>query len=153
MSLLVEAKRPKWVERQLELSKYVGKRIHCSQLQQEEINTIWRRLKSFDSWGTSKHTFDRLTEKGINATYDDLVSTINNSNIIEYKIDYNEKINRCDERVVLRANAVVNDTYNLNVVYSITFGVIITVWMNHINDKHSTLNWELYDENMKVFGE
>jgi hypothetical protein len=150
--MAVMTKQPNWVARQIELSEYVGKRKHRSQLQQEEVSTIWNRLKSFDDWYMSSHALDRIHEKGIKATYDDVVSTIDNAEIIEYKVDYNERINRCDERVVLRANAVVNDTYNLNAVYSITRGVVVTVWINHINDRHDTLDWSIYDENMKVFG-
>jgi hypothetical protein len=133
------------------MNNYIGKRKHGSQLQQEEANIIWKRLKSFDDWVISNHALDRLEEKGIKATKEDIVSTIGNASIIEYKIDYNEKINRCDERVVLRANAIVNNTYNLNVVYSISRGVVVTVWINHLSDRHSTLDWSIYDENMKVF--
>lgn len=147
------ARQSKLVQRQLELSQYIGKRKHGSQLQQEETDIISNRLKSFDNWYMSGHALDRIIEKGIKATYDDVVSTIDNATIIEYKIDYNERSNRCDERVLLRANAVVNEVYNLNAVYSITRGVVVTVWINHINDKHDTLDWSIYDADMKVFGE
>jgi hypothetical protein len=150
--MAVVINRSKFVERQLEMSKYIGKRKHGSQLQQEETNIIWDRLKSFDQWEVSPHALDRLVEKGIKATYEDIVSTIDNATIVEYKIDYNERINRCDDRVVLRANAIVNDTYNLNVVYSLSRGVVVTVWINHINDFHDTLDWSIYSEDMKVFG-
>ena len=150
--MAIALKRNGFVERQLEMSKYNGKRKHGSQLQQEEANIIWDRLKSFDDWIISTHAFDRITEKGIRTTKEDIVSTIDNATIVEYKIDYNERSNRCDERVVLRANAVVNDTYNLHAVYSISRGVVVSVWMNHISDFHATLDWSIYDENMKVFG-
>lgn len=140
------------VEKQLEMSKYIGKRKHGSQLQQVEIDSIFKRLKSVDSWGMSTHALDRLVEKGIEATYDDIVSTIHNASLIEYKIDYLDRANRCDERVVLRSNAIVNRMYNLHVVYSLVQNRIVTVWMNKVDDLHDTLKWEIYDENMKVFG-
>lgn len=139
------------VQRQTEMSKYIGKRKHCSQLEETEIKVIWERLKNIENWNIRTHALDRLEEKGIHATYNDLVSVIHDASIIEYKIDYNSTINRCDERVVVRANSIVNYCYNLNVVYSISQQRIITVWINHINDRHKTLRWELYDENMKVF--
>lgn len=144
--------KSRWVQSQSDLSKYVGKRKHGSQMQQEEMSDLWGRLESFDNWNMSVHSLERIASKGIKATYDDIVSTIKNSTIIEYKIDYSASRNRCDERVVLRSNAVVNDKFNLNVVYSITRGAIVTVWINSIDDKHDTLDWSIYDENMKVFG-
>lgn len=139
------------VQGQMEMSKYIGKRKHISQLDNLEERLIWKNLKDVKLWSMNGHTLDRLKEKGINATYDDLVSTIDDATIIEYKIDYNKHINRCEERVVLRANSIVNIHYNLNVVYSITTQKIITVWMNDINDRHDTLNWDIYNEDMKVF--
>lgn len=140
------------VETQMEMSKYIGKRKHSSQLQGFEIESIWKRLKEIKNWRIKTHALDRLEEKGIQATYEDIVSTIYNANIIEYKINYLSLINRCDERVVLRSKAIVNREYNLHVVYSLTEGRVITVWINHVDDHHKTLDWSQYDENMKVFG-
>jgi len=140
------------VQQQTEMSQYIGKRIHGSQLEDFQSNGIWDRLKSVKSWNVRKHAYDRLAEKGINATYEDLISCIHDSTLIEYKIDYNPITNRCDERVVLRANAVVNYCYNIHVVYSLSQQRIITVWMNNVNDLHKTLDWSIYDESMKVFG-
>lgn len=145
-------RRPKWVEKQLEMSKYVGMRKHYTQLTQEEISSIHRRLKDVKSWGVSTHTFDRIEEKGIRATYNDIASTIYNCEILEYKIDYNNRMNRCEERVVVRGKALTNKYYNLNVVYSITTQRVVTVWLNHVNDRHATLDWSIYNEDMKVFG-
>jgi len=141
----------KFIEKQLQMNKYVGKRKHGSQLKQHEITKLFNRLKDVEQWKFSHHALDRLVEKGINATYDDIVSTIQNSEIIEYKINYNGRVNRCEERVVLRAKAIVNGEYNLNVVYSLATSCIVTVWINHINDNHRTLDWSIYDEKMQVF--
>ena len=145
------SRKPKWVERQIELSDYVGKRKYRSQMTTEEINIIWNKFKKVDVWGISAHALDRLKGKGIEATYDDLVSMIENSEIVEYKIDYEKKINRCEERVVLVSNAIVNGNYRLKVVYNFGRKDIVTVWINHINDHHDTLDWSMYDADMKVF--
>ena len=153
MAIKQLSRKPKWVERQLEMSKYIGQRKHSSQLDNREEAIIWDRLKNIDSWDISDHALDRLVEKGINATHDDIVSAIDNASIVEYKIDYNARINRCDERVVLRANAIVNGQYNLNAVYSLSRKTIVTVWINHIRDFHNTLDWSIYNSDMKVFGE
>lgn len=137
---------------QLEMGKYNGQRKHVSQLTQQEKDGLYKRLKEVEKWKILSHALDRLEQKNINATNEDIVSTINNSTIIEYKIDYDKRINRYDERVVLRSNAIVNRYYNLNVVYSLTKQQVITVWINDINDFHKTLDWTIYNEDMKVFG-
>lgn len=144
--------RESLIQAQNEMSQYIGKRKHSSQLTQLEIEGLEKRLKDVQSWNIRTHALDRLEEKGINATYQDLTSCIYDATIIEYKIDYNNRINRCDERVVIRANSVVNYSYNLNVVYSLSEKRIVTVWINNINDRHDTLNWDIYSEDMKVFG-
>lgn len=141
----------KFVQTQLELGQYAGQRKHWSQLSEQESERINTRLASIKEWEITSHTFDRLREKGINATVKDIVSVIGNASIIEYKIDYNARVNRNEERVVLRANDVVNDYYNLNVVYSLTTNKVITVWINRIDDLHSTLDWSIYNSEMKVF--
>ena len=149
--IINKTKRPRWVENQIEMSEYVGQRKHSSQMSESEKSLVIEKLKSVKAWFMSGHALDRINEKGINATLDDVISTIYNANIIEYKIDYNSRSNRCDERVVLRSRAIANEEYNLNVVYSITNKSIVTVWLNHVEDKHDTLDWSIYSEGMKVF--
>lgn len=134
------------------LKQYVGKRKHHSHMTEQEKVGLFIRLKSIQKWGIVSHALQRLEEKGIEATYDDIISTIFNSEVIEYRIVHNPVIKGCDERVILRAKAIVNRCYNLNVVYSLTCEKVITVWINHIKDRHKTLDWSLYDPDMKVFG-
>lgn len=134
-----------------EFSRWAGKRKHVSQMKAYEEKNLWNRLKRVEDWKVNKHAFDRIKEKGINATREDMISTIFNATMIEYKIDYDKKNNKYDERVVLRAKAIVNKCYNLNVVYSLTDNRIVTVWINHIKDKHETLDWSVYNPKMKVF--
>lgn len=137
---------------QTEMMKFAGQRKHATQMSKQETDGLFRRLRAVRSnqWRLVGHVFDRLEEKGINATRADIISTIHRSTLLEYKID--ERFGVCDERVLLRANAMVNDCYNLNVVYSLTNKKVVTVWINHINDKHKTLDWSLYTADMKVFG-
>lgn len=139
-----------------EMLQYVGQRKHVSQMSKREIVGLFKRLKNVEKngskWMMSGHALNRINEKGIQATYEDVVSTIHNATIIEYKIDENKYTGKPDERVVLRAKAVVNRNYNLNAVYSLTRKCIVTVWINHINDRHATLDWSIYNSKMKVFG-
>lgn len=140
------------IRTQLEMGEYNGQRKHISQMEKFEIDGLFKRLKNVNRWGIIGHALDRLREKRINAKYEDIVSVINNSSIVEYKIDYNSVANRYEERVILRANAIVNGQYNMHVVYSLTREKIITVWLNHVNDFHATLDWNIYNADMKVFG-
>lgn len=136
-----------------ELSKYAGKRKHGTQLAKHEEQGLWDRLKSVkeSDWKMIGHAIDRLNQKGIKATKRDIVSTIHNAKIVEYKIDHVKQFNEYHERVVLRSNTFVNGSYNLHAVYSLTNNRIVSVWMNHKDDLHKTLDWNLYDESMKVF--
>lgn len=75
---------------------------------------------------------------------------IGNSEIIEYKIDKRE--DAYVERLVISSKTIVNRKYRLKVVFDFTKKSIITVWLNSVTDKHATLDWSLYDKNMKVLG-
>jgi hypothetical protein len=135
---------------------WVGKRKYCSQMTDIEISNLFQRLKSVESngfkWRMAGHTLDRIKEKGIEADYGDIVSTIHNADIVEYKIDENKFTGEPEERVVLASKAIVNRCYRLKAVYSLTERRIITVWINHIKDNHYTLDWNLYSKDMPVFG-
>lgn len=137
-----------------DLEKYSGKRKHSSQMKKFEDTGLMKRLKEVEEWEWEliDHALDRLVEKGIRASKRDVVSTIYNCSIIEYRIVYNRRLRLYEERVILRSKAIVNRNYNLNVVFSLTTKNIVTVWINHKNDKHSTLDWSIYDKNMKVLG-
>lgn len=134
-----------------EKMKQVGKRKHGSQMSLEEIRGVKQRLIDVKQWKIIDHAFDRLQEKGIEATYEDIVSTIYNSHMIEYRIIYNTYLGMCDERVIMRAKTLVNRCYHLNVVFSLTDNAVVTVWLNHKKDRHDTLDMLLYDQNMRMF--
>lgn len=134
------------------LKNYAGQRKHGSQLHIVEENKLFTRLKNISKWNLSFHADERIIEKDINATMDDITSTIYNAFIVEYRIVHNDAYDTYDERVILRSNATVNGEYNLNVVFSLTRKTIVTVWMNHIEDLHDTLDWSIYNENMAVVG-
>ena len=137
------------------LKRYAGKRKYVSQMSQHEIKGLTNRLKRLNSSGDltiTQHTFDRMIEKGIKVTQKDIISMINNSNIVEYKIDKDRSGDGHTERLVIASKAVVNKCYRLKVVFDLTNRTIVTVWMNHLKDNHATLDWKIYDKNMKVFG-
>lgn len=129
-----------------------GKRKFGSQLSESEISLIWKKFRDIERWEwmMSGHALDRIKEKGLNATKGDIISMIDFSDIVEYKVSKKCKNMKFDERVVLSSKAVVNGEYNLKVTYSLTDKVIVSAWMNHVDDTHSTLDWSLYDESMKI---
>jgi hypothetical protein len=131
-----------------------GRKKHYSQMTKDEKDSLFARLRGIKGWKLSNHSLDRLVEKNIHATYYDIVSTIHKSRIIEYHIvKMKEKdVNINDERVLLRSNAVVNGDYNLHVVYSITRKKIVSVWINKVDDIHSTIDMRDYDKNVKIIG-
>ena len=132
----------------------IGKRKHISQMNKQEQAVIWKRLNSVQEfeWEMVGHALDRLKEKKIRATRQDIVSTIYNANIIEYRIVLNKRTGKPDERVILRSKSIVNGKFNLHAVYSLTNKKIVTVWINHIKDHHATLDWSLYSADMQVVG-
>lgn len=138
------------------MEDFIGKRKHCSQMTQFEIDNLYARLRSVEErgnkWRIAGHALDRIQQKGIRVGYDDIVSNIHNSNMVEYKIDENRYTGEAEERVVLVSKALVNRCYRFKAVYNLTERRIITVWINHIKDNHSTLDWSIYTEDMPVFG-
>ena len=138
-----------------EMFNYVGKRKHVSQMCDKDINSLFKRLKNVErngqTWRMTGHTLKRMDEKGIQVSFEDIVSMIHNADIVEYKIDDNRFSGKPDERVVLVSKFVVNRCYRLKVVYSLTDRRIITVWTNHVKDNHKTLDWSLYTQDMPVY--
>ncbi|MER2007454.1 MAG: hypothetical protein ABS939_08370 [Psychrobacillus sp.] len=134
------------------MEDWIGKRKYRSQMSKREIDGLFDRLKTIEKWRIAGHALDRLEEKGIKADYQDIVSTIHNANMVEYKIDRNRITGKPEERVVIASKSVVNRCYNLKAVYSLTERRIVTVWINHVRDNHATLDWGLYDKTMPVFG-
>lgn len=136
-----------------DLAKYSGQRKHGKQLSTGEKEIIWKRLRAVDNsaWKLTSYAQARLDERNIDANINDVVSTIHNSYIVEYRIIEDHRRNIFDVRVVLRSNEIVNNRYNLNVVFSLSCKSIVTLWLNDAKDDHKTLRWEIYNKDMKVF--
>lgn len=137
------------------LKEGVNQRKHVDQMTTKEKKNIKKRLKSNLKWSVNNHTRERISEKNIGVTIPKIISQLKDCKIIEYKInklklkgDY-----IYDERVLVRGNEVVirkNEKYQLNVVVSLTTKSLVTVWLNHVEDTHVTLNWDLYNGNMVI---
>lgn len=124
-----------------------GKKKHGTQMRYDEKKYLITSLKSVKNWNMSKHVLERIEEKGLLITIDDIESTIHNSTIIEYHV-VND--NYKEERVLLKAKKTVNKQFHLNIVYSITRGNIISAWLNKVTDNHNSLDWRDYDNNLII---
>ena len=128
----------------------VEKRKHYSQMNTSEIKSLYAKLLSVTTknWRMSCHAEERLVQKRIDASRSRIVDVINHCEIIEYKTVDNGRYT-C-ERVIVRDNTLINKNYNLNVVFDVTRGVVISVWLNHVKDRHSTLDMLIYDRELQI---
>lgn len=121
-----------------------GVRKHVSQMNNKEIDYIFDKLRSIKKWRATSHAMDRVNTKGIYITLRDMVSTIHHSRVIEYHEVRGEK------RVLLRSNVLIQGDYNLHVVFSVNEAKIISVWLNHVDDTHETIDMSCYNEKLKI---
>lgn len=128
----------------------VEKRKHYSQMNTSEIKSLYAKLLSVTTknWRMSYHAEERLVQKRIDASRSRIVDVINHCEIIEYKTVDNGRYT-C-ERVIVRDTNLINKNYNLNVVFDVTRGVVISVWLNHVKDRHSTLDMLIYDRELQI---
>ena len=134
-------------------------RKHFIQMSEQELEIVKNKIKSsvngdVNSVNIVPHAFDNLFKRlrkgrDINTYKIMLAQTLIDFTPIEFKRIYNG-VNLVEERSVLRGNRLVNEE-SIVLVYSITQRKIITVWINSLNDMHSTLDTNLYDSEMVIY--
>lgn len=134
-------------------------RKHFTQMNEQELEIVENKIKSsvngdVNSVNIVPHAFDNLFKRlrkgrDINTYKIMLAQTLIDFTPIEFKRIYNG-VNLVEERSVLRGNRLVNEE-SIVLVYSITHRKIITVWINSLNDMHSTLDTNLYDSEMVIY--
>ena len=134
-------------------------RKHFTQINEQELEIVKNKIKSsvngdVNSVNIVPHAFDNLFKRlrkgrDINTYKIMLAQTLIDFTPIEFKRIYNG-VNLVEERSVLRGNRLVNEE-SIVLVYSITHRKIITVWINSLNDMHSTLDTNLYDSEMVIY--
>ena len=132
-------------------------RKHVTQMTQSEINFVEAKLRlkrakvSASNLHVSFHAKERLLSRtSLNVTLALMIDTIKDSSFQEYKIiRYNGKIS--DIRVLLRSNKSYSGK-QIILVYSLMSNAVATGWVNSTTDNHSTLDFSLYDSNMKIIG-
>ena len=132
---------------------------HVSQMSEYELHRLCRRIKGLKRLRASSHLSQKVKRKEISFTYDmiwDVLKNIHKSHIIEYNLTmFNEQE---ESRVLLRTHKsypVQIDgkgevRCNLCFVLSLNRGNIITAYWNEVDDNHTTINLERYDENLKI---
>ncbi|ARM66815.1 hypothetical protein AM4_157 [Lactococcus phage AM4] len=134
-------------------------RKHFTQMNEQELEIVKNKIKNsvkgdVNSVNIVPHAFDNLFKRlrkgrDINTYKVMLAQTLIDFTPIEFKRIYNG-VNLMEERSVLRGNRLVNEE-SIVLVYSITQRKIITVWINSLNDMHSTLDANLYDSEMVIY--
>lgn len=134
-------------------------RKHFTQMNEQELEIVKNKIKNsvkgdVNSVNIVPHAFDNLFKRlrkgrDINTYKVMLAQTLIDFTPIEFKRIYNG-VNLMEERSVLRGNRLVNEE-SIVLVYSLTQRKIITVWINSLNDTHSTLDTNLYDSEMVIY--
>lgn len=127
-----------------EMIEFNNMRKHVRQFTKIEVKHLMKRIDSTKNLRLTPHLIDRIHEKKVYITNEQLTDVITNYSVVEYRI-----LNM-EERVVIRSNtSFYGEDYCI--VISLTQGAIVTIWKNSSTDLHSTLNEELYNKKMKVF--
>ena len=134
-------------------------RKHFTQMNEQELKIVKNKIKSsvngdVNSVNIVPHAFDNLFKRlrkgrDINTYKVMLAQTLIDFTPIEFKRIYNG-VNLVEERSVLRGNRLVNGE-SIVLVYSITKRTIVTLWVNSLDDMHSTLDMSLYDSDMEIY--
>ena len=123
---------------------------HIKQMNAKERNFLNNKIrpdmiKNFNiDKALTYHSYSRFQSKfPVPLTKEEITETIITGDFIEYKKIYENNI-LIDKRIVLRKNMKNDSDYDLVLVYSLMKNKIITVWDNHKDDLHRTLNLNKY---------
>lgn len=115
-------------------------RKHISQMSMEEISFCMEQVHN-RSWGISKHVRDQLEERGGDIAL--LLETIGYGDLIEY-----HKRNG-SSRLLLRSNKIIHNYVPCVVVAPIS-EYVVTVFWNHVLDRHRTIDMGRYDSDLDI---
>jgi hypothetical protein len=116
-------------------------RKHLSQMSKSEIGHLFKTLGSVNNWRFSKHALERMDERG--AVRDNIVNIALGGELIEYHLKDNRS------RVLMRSNAVFHN-YVACVVFELKTSRVITVYWNHKDDYHRTINMKAYSGDLDI---
>ena len=128
----------------MEKEHWRDERILFSQMSLAEVFYIYNnhilKMRKQD-FKFKKHSMDRVKQKHI--TKREVIQATMNGKPIEFHIVDNSP------RVLFRWQRP-NQTWDICAVVDILTGEVITAFLNHTNDKHSTLHEEIYNTELDV---
>ena len=121
-----------------------------TQMNKLELTYLKDQLNKINSFETTFHADDKFYELQLSKDYIyNLIGKFDIENIIEYNTGRGH-----ERRVVVKDLTPIKCDNGKEVVakYSIDLdtGVIVTVWVNLINDNHKTIDMSYYNENLKI---
>lgn len=121
-----------------------------TQMNKLELTYLKDQLNKINSFETTFHADDKFYELQLSKDYIyNLIGKFDIENIIEYNTGRGN-----ERRVVVKDLTPIKCDNGKEVVakYSIDLdsGVIVTVWVNLINDNHKTIDMTYYNKNLKI---
>ena len=121
-----------------------------TQMNKLELTYLKDQLNKINSFETTFHADDKFYELQLSKDYIyNLIGKFDIENIIEYNTGRGH-----ERRVVVKDLTPIKCDNGKEVVakYSIDLdsGVIVTVWVNLINDNHKTIDMTYYNKNLKI---
>lgn len=141
---------------------------HIKQMSQDEVSYLEKKLRRINlkKVKLSNHLKERQAEIGFD--FNHIIGVLRNKDIDKSIIEYNETVDRSgftDRRILLRNKKYQNVTFktknntffkakaNMCFVVSIETNQIITVYWNKVSDRHRSINWSRYNEDLEIVGE
>lgn len=161
----------KAVKKPFKAELYVGrvkttkgqKKKHIEQMTREEIAYLKKQIKLFPTWKAkmSKHLKRKMVTLDLNEVEDMLLDR----NAERFIVEYNETIlesGETDRRLLLRSDKsrkvkfktrrkkIVEAEANLCFVISLDHYEIITAYWNKVDDGHTNVHWNRYNQSLKI---
>lgn len=130
---------------------YKKVRKHSSQMSSEEKKKLRSMFSKVKNWEILDHVNNRIVEKNYKITVDDFIDIMKNGEIVEYEQKLYTESNKMAHLVVLRSvrdRDGVHDRPHL--VFDMTDGKIVTIWINNYSDNHNSLDMGIYSKGLKV---
>lgn len=138
---------------EVQMGKFSYKKVrkHVSQMNGEEKKRLRNMFSKVGNWEILDHVNNRIVQKGYKITVDDFIDVMRNGEIVEYEQKLYTESKKISHLVVIRSirnRDGVRDRPHL--VFDITDGKIVTMWINSYDDNHDTLDMGIYSKGLKV---
>ena len=129
---------------------------HYTQMSKEELAFLKNQIQNIKDIKPSWHLENKTS---IKYKMEDIFKVVNDLDLENRIIEFNTTPSRgtLDKRVLLRSKEVYSvdingkqTNCNLCFVISLKSHELITVYYNEYNDSHDTIDWNRYDENLKI---